>query len=451
MYVLTSDSESREEIQVVNTNSSSEKRDVEHDISSSVNFDLYNNEDETSDVEETQSHNNDDLYAAENEKISILGHKRIKILKQRQVVRPSLPDGNNTPPEIIPPSTQQRSQSPTPPPRESLPPPLQATTSNGGEDTHHHHQHHPLPPQQTQQVKQQQQQQQQQQPFQHEHEQRHLSVIKQELPLHPVERERDREERRSDGRSDELPYYPYARMDGRMDGLLHNMSDTHRGYGSNSEKPLSGANRDMYSGLTPNYRISSSAALSPTSSHHRDPHDLKVSAYSVRRSSVSPHDASTVYENVTHHKKTFFCYLCGKEYRSGTGLKQHLLAHKNEKPFGCNICQRRYRWKGDLNRHMYTHLPNNELPLKCPECNKGFVRKDKMQLHINFAHGGPNLNPTQQVGASLLSNEDSKPKLSNNSSHENNVEMSNCGEETNKHSPVASPVAPQLSAPSVTS
>ena len=407
---MTSDSESREEIQVV-ASTNSEKRDVattaEQDISSSVNFDMYDDED-ISDIERS---NTDDVYT-DSEKISILGHKRIKILKQRQT-RPS-PTGDSTP-------LEHQSMQPTPPPplsllpsqALSLPPPLQSTNSNGEDEAH------------------QRQRQQQQQQFPHDHE-RHLSLMKQELPLHP---ERDREDR-------EQPYYPYS----RMDGLLH-MPD-HRSF-VNVEKPPKG-NHDMYGGMTTTYRISS--AISPTSatSNRGDPHELKVvSTYSPRRNSTSPRDTTNMYENVPR-KKTFYCYLCGKEYRSGTGLKQHLLAHKNEKPFGCNICQRRYRWKGDLNRHMYTHLPNNELPLKCPECNKGFVRKDKMQLHINFAHGGPNP-PTVASSIGSASNEEPKPKLTNTLSNnlENNVDMNNTYGEEPKLSPTPS-LTVQLP-PSVTS
>lgn len=442
--MLTSDSESREEIQVV-ASTDSEKRDTlltsgnaEQDISSSVNFDMYNDEENS----DTERYNNDDIYT-DSEKISILGHKRVKILKQRQVRPPPLGDGPL--PEQHQPM-QPSPQLPLPPPPQpsqqqqpqSLPPPLQATTSNGEDESHHHHNQKQLP--------------QHQQPSQHhppqrqysnDHE-RHSSIVKQEIPSNP---ERDREDR-------DHPYYPYSRIDGHL-----HMPD-HRSF-VNVDKPIKG-NRpsDMYGGLTTNYRISS--ALSPTSTTHRggDPHELKVvSTYSVRRNSASPHDTSNMYENVPL-KKTFFCYLCGKEYRSGTGLKQHFLAHKNEKPFGCNICQRRYRWKGDLNRHMYTHLPNNELPLKCPECGKGFVRKDKMQLHINFAHGGGGAGganpppPASSSACGTTGNEESKlSKHSNNLSSsnniENNVEMNNTYGEEPKHSLTPSPTA-QLP-PSVTS
>lgn len=439
--MLTSDSESREEIQVVaSTTNSSEKRgdttggnNAEQDISSSVNFDMYNDED----ISDVERYNNDDLYT-DSEKISILGHKRVKILKQRQT-RPSLPPpptGDGPLPEQHQ-SMQLSPQLPLPPPTQPLqqlqqpqplPPPLQATTSNGEDESHHHHPQQP-PPQHQQQQPQHHQPQRQ---FSHDHE-RHSSIVKQEIPSHP---DRDREDR-------DHPYYPYSRMDGHL-----HMPD-HRSF-VNVDKPIKGSRgsgSDMYGGLTTNYRISS--ALSPTSATHRggDPHELKVvSTYSVRRNSASPHDTSNMYENVPL-KKTFFCYLCGKEYRSGTGLKQHLLAHKNEKPFGCNICQRRYRWKGDLNRHMYTHLPNNELPLKCPQCNKGFVRKDKMQLHINFAHGGTNPPPPASSSAGATGNDESKlSKISNNSSSsnnivENNVEMNNVYGEESKHSPTPSPTA----------
>lgn len=175
----------------------------------------------------------------------------------------------------------------------------------------------------------------------------------------------------------EEPPYSFHRSD-----IIHHEHPSH-GY-IPTEQSIGGG---LGSGGESYYnRISS---LSPTSTRDM-PHDFQQSSSTLScRNSLSPlqQEPMVSYE-LSQPKKAYYCYLCGKEYRSGTGLKQHLLAHKNEKPFGCKLCHRRYRWKGDLNRHMYTHLPNDELPLKCPECQKGFVRKDKMQLHINFAHGG---------------------------------------------------------------
>jgi len=348
VYVLTSDSESREELQVVApSNSDKHERNTEQDNSSSVNFDTYNDE-ENSDVDRT-----DDMYL-DSEKISILGHKRMKILKQRQ-------------PRPVPPTSEPNEHLPPPPP-------LQTPGTNDEE-----------PPE----------------PQYMDHER--ATQIKQEITT-TVEREREREREREDRREADHLYNPFT----RLEGLPTHVPPEHRSFPMSMEKPLA-ATRDLYG--SPNYRLPS--ALSPNTGH-RDPHELQVvSTYSVRRNSASPHNTHNTHgvyeENMPTHKKTFFCYLCGKEYRSGTGLKQHLLAHKNEKPFGCNICQRRYRWKGDLNRHMYTHLPNNELPLKCPECNKGFVRKDKMQLHINFAHGGGSSGTTGTPSATGNTTEESKP------------------------------------------
>ena len=276
--MLTSDSETREELQAV-ASTNSENRNVsetEHDISSSVNFDTYT-EEEYSDVER-----HDDVML-DNDKISILGHKRLKARTKRLMVgKPYIKDADS--------SDNTRSE--------------------------------PIPD---------------------------TLIMKEE------------------------PSYQYH---------TENSNSESTKAGIPSEKNLSVG--EPYNSVV--YRV----PLSPTPS--RESHDYQMSSTTSGRNSVSPQEQLPPFDvsnqATPKNYKSYYCYLCGKEYRSNTGLKQHLLAHKNEKPFGCNICQRRYRWKGDLNRHMYTHLPNDELPLKCPECQKGFVRKDKMQLHINFAHGG---------------------------------------------------------------
>ena len=316
--MLTSDSESRDELQVSNLSEKRTELNAEQEISSSEKFDVqYNNEDdEMSDSEQV-----DDVYL-DSDRISILGHKRMKIVKQRQ----------------------EQNQRPPPPP----PPPLELDGRQ--------------PP--SAQVMDEESKDKQYTLEREKH-------VKSE-PF-PIGTERERVAGKTSYNS------PFT----RLDSLPHMQSDR-QSFINLDNSALPTGNRDMYA--LPNYHMNT---ISPPSTQRDLTQDLKVvSTFSLRRSSISPNETSHAgYESVPQ-KKTFYCYLCGKEYRSGTGLKQHLLAHKNEKPFGCNICQRRYRWKGDLNRHMYTHLPNNELPLKCPECNKGFVRKDKMQLHINFAHGG---------------------------------------------------------------
>jgi len=313
--VLTSDSESRDEMQVSVKKSLENQTDpnTEQEISESDNFEVhYNNEDGISSSERI-----DEVYM-DSDKISILGHKRIKIVKQRK----------------------EQSQRPPPPLElDGRPAPPETTNDKNSKDILYNPEREKL----------------------FKQEQFPISTEHEHVP-------------------EETPYNsPFTRLEG-----LPHMQPDRRSFINLDKSAMSTVNRDAY-GL-PNYHMNT---ISPTSTRRDLTQDLKVvSTFSLRRSSISPQETiHTGYDSVTQ-KKTFYCYLCGKEYRSGTGLKQHLLAHKNEKPFGCNICQRRYRWKGDLNRHMYTHLPNNELPLKCPECNKGFVRKDKMQLHINFAHGG---------------------------------------------------------------
>ncbi|QLQ81896.1 hypothetical protein HG537_0G01500 [Torulaspora globosa] len=52
-----------------------------------------------------------------------------------------------------------------------------------------------------------------------------------------------------------------------------------------------------------------------------------------------------------------------------------------EKKYSCAKCKLEFRRTSDLRRHERTHLP--VLPNICPQCGKGFARKDALKRHSN--------------------------------------------------------------------
>lgn len=52
-----------------------------------------------------------------------------------------------------------------------------------------------------------------------------------------------------------------------------------------------------------------------------------------------------------------------------------------DKKYSCAKCKLEFRRTSDLRRHERTHLP--VLPNICPQCGKGFARKDALKRHSN--------------------------------------------------------------------
>ena len=97
-------------------------------------------------------------------------------------------------------------------------------------------------------------------------------------------------------------------------------------------------------------------------------------------------------KSLTDHKiyhtrgKTLFCKLCNRAM-SRTGIKYHMMEHKEEKPHVCVNCNKTFRKQQNLQNHMTVHT--NERPFKCSQCQRSFKlsynRKIHLQTHLkNF-------------------------------------------------------------------
>jgi uncharacterized Zn-finger protein len=49
------------------------------------------------------------------------------------------------------------------------------------------------------------------------------------------------------------------------------------------------------------------------------------------------------------------CPVCGKRFKTNSGLWQHKVIHVEAKPFECKFCGKGFKLKGNLRRHMITH------------------------------------------------------------------------------------------------
>lgn len=71
--------------------------------------------------------------------------------------------------------------------------------------------------------------------------------------------------------------------------------------------------------------------------------------------------------------------------------------HSKIKPFECKICGGKYTRSSTLKIHSYTHL--NIKPFKCPYkgCNRGFIEKGNMQIHLKTHYKDQNSIPKKEV------------------------------------------------------
>lgn len=78
------------------------------------------------------------------------------------------------------------------------------------------------------------------------------------------------------------------------------------------------------------------------------------------------------------------CKVCGREFKSKTGLQLHELMHQ-EAEHKCDQCGSKYRTKNRLKRHYRVHT--NDRPYKCEKCDKRFYTKYNLEVHSRIHSG----------------------------------------------------------------
>ena len=91
---------------------------------------------------------------------------------------------------------------------------------------------------------------------------------------------------------------------------------------------------------------------------------------------ITKNDLKIHISEVHGDQMRYRCSLCGKGYKSSTGLKSHMEAHEG-KTFDCPICNCKLTQKSNMRTHMKL-IHKATLCLKCNE----IVTLDQLDLHI---------------------------------------------------------------------
>ncbi|KAF7286016.1 hypothetical protein GWI33_008319 [Rhynchophorus ferrugineus] len=91
-----------------------------------------------------------------------------------------------------------------------------------------------------------------------------------------------------------------------------------------------------------------------------------------------------------HHKaahendgKNFSCEYCGKFFQHKSGLKFHLMVHKEDKPFKCNFCEKSFILNTFLQQHLRTHPESDVKPFQCCYCDKTFIKRSNVRGFVS--------------------------------------------------------------------
>ncbi|XP_047740995.1 zinc finger and BTB domain-containing protein 24 [Hyalella azteca] len=95
------------------------------------------------------------------------------------------------------------------------------------------------------------------------------------------------------------------------------------------------------------------------------------------------------------------CPLCKKEFKSQSGLRDHIRLHTGERPFICDFCHMNFARASHLKRHRRMHT--GEKPFDCRVCGKDFSRGDKLKDHLKRHEADEKLN---KIRKQLLNPED---------------------------------------------
>lgn len=92
---------------------------------------------------------------------------------------------------------------------------------------------------------------------------------------------------------------------------------------------------------------------------------------------------------VIHCKtKDFHCHKCGKAFKSSDSLRYHLkFTHADGNKYKCDTCEKTFKAPAGLRRHKYKNHTTVEKRFACTICDKAFVEKDKLKMHINVHTG----------------------------------------------------------------
>ena len=84
-----------------------------------------------------------------------------------------------------------------------------------------------------------------------------------------------------------------------------------------------------------------------------------------------------------HSEEKVPCFVCGKQYTSARGLKDHIiLTHERISKFKCLVCGKVFARANPLEVHNATHMN----PIKCVVCSQGYQTETSLMRHKEKEH-----------------------------------------------------------------
>lgn len=86
-------------------------------------------------------------------------------------------------------------------------------------------------------------------------------------------------------------------------------------------------------------------------------------------------------------QRRYNCDICGKSYKTSSGLKSHYKNHTNERNSQCQYCSAMFKDNHEKNIHEFHHNPGKEVLLKCDLCDDVFLNSQLLNSHLRRDHG----------------------------------------------------------------
>lgn len=90
---------------------------------------------------------------------------------------------------------------------------------------------------------------------------------------------------------------------------------------------------------------------------------------------------------IEHQHFRQVCHVCAKEFRTWTGLQEHLVTHESVKGprMKCDLCPSSFRNHRALRAHMLLHQKPSTI-FQCPHCPKVKKSASNLSSHIHSTH-----------------------------------------------------------------
>ncbi|XP_076000119.1 uncharacterized protein LOC142993358 [Genypterus blacodes] len=113
---------------------------------------------------------------------------------------------------------------------------------------------------------------------------------------------------------------------------------------------------------------------------HKKSHSSKYCSICLKLVRQNNKDKHNCAPPVSPGASAHVCDVCGKNYRTLSGLKMHKMIHTGERPYECTECKKTFAQKGNLKSHMHRH--HGDKTFGCPLCNESFPKNSKLKKHL---------------------------------------------------------------------